>query len=112
MKLKVYIYADLLVGDIKHTNYDFWTTEQQKATGLYKSEYNTFQYLETQEVEWNGTFDFTNGKIQALELQLGDLHVKSENIKAQIQELKCIGHDTIPIRNFGDFEQFDDDISF
>lgn len=92
---KVYIYADLINQRIDVHPCNFWSSGEALKTGLYKTEHVAFQLLEAREIEFHQEFDFVSGKIKALELQLGDLHIKSENIKAQIQELKCIGHESI-----------------
>ena len=118
--MKLYVYVNLINQSIQTSDCNFWYTKESQETGLYKTNDVLFKLLDTLEIDLSGyTFNFQEGKIQALELQLGDLHVKSENIKAQIQELKCIGHDsneevnkTTPIRNFRDFDQFDDDLPF
>lgn len=92
--IKVHIYADLMNQRIEQTHHNYWhpgTTAHE--TGLYKSEYCAYQLLECRELEWEGEFDFVSGKIKVLELKLGDLQVQSNNIKEQIQELLCIGHD-------------------
>jgi hypothetical protein len=122
--MKLYIYANLLAKCLSSTEVNFWAGKKYQETGLY-SDGNTvaFQLIEVREIDLsNINFDFVTGKIQALELQLGDLHVKSENIKQQIQELKCIGHETPTEREermkdkiLGDedhFHQFDDGIPF
>lgn len=94
----IYLYADLLNGKFDVTNYNFWNSAESKATGLFKSQSCARKLLEIRTIDLSrfAYFDFTTGKIQALEMQLGDLHIQSENIKQQIQELLCIGHDTEP----------------
>lgn len=91
----IYLYADLLTGRFESSNYNFWSSPESKQTGLYKSQTSAMQLLETRTISLSdyAYFDFTAGKIQALQMQLGDLHIQSENIKQQIQELLCIGHD-------------------
>lgn len=95
--MKLYIYADLINQTIRHTDHNFWhnsgTFENPEIGAIHKSDYSTYQLLEIRDVWWNGEFDFVSGKIKALELKLGDLHIQTENIKEQIQELLCIGHD-------------------
>lgn len=86
--MKLYIYADLMNQVISHSSHNYW-----RETDLYKTDYSCWQLLETRDIEWEGEFDFVSGKIKALEMKLGDLQVQSNNIKEQIQELLCIGHD-------------------
>lgn len=120
--MKLYVYANLLQGVIGTSDYNLWSSKKSKETGLYKSSEVAFQLLDTLEIDLSSyKFDFVSGELQALELQLGDLHVKSESIKAQIQELKCLGHDSseeeerMKDKVLGDenlFDQFDQDIPF
>lgn len=117
--MKLYVYANLIARVLSTTEVNFWSDADAAKTGIY-SDGNTvtFQLLEIREIDLsNINFDFVSGKIQALELQLGNLHVKSENIKAQIQELKCIGHETqeseqASMEDSNHYVQFDDDIPF
>lgn len=108
--MKLYIFADLLNQGISITAVNFWAWgNPPEDPTLYQTSEAAFRLIETREIDLSGIkFDFFQGKIQALEAQLGDLHVKSENIKAQIQELKCIGHDSIASKD----EPFDHDIPF
>lgn len=119
MKKSIYIFADLLNSCICVNTCNFWITTSERETGLYQTGSTSYQLLETRQIEVNINFDFTTGKIQALEHKLGDLHVQAENIKAQIQELKCIGHekneDEDPDFDHGNGDPssaYDDDIPF
>ncbi len=115
MKITIYQYASLLTNQILTNTCNFWTTEQEIRTGLYQSEHSSLQLLATHEFEVPDIqFDFTSGKIQALECKLGNLEAQATNIKAQIQELKCIGHDEDFQPNGGVPQpaEFDDDVGF
>lgn len=116
MNQKIYIFADLLAGRICANTCNFWTTAKEQETGLYQTDTTSFQLLEIRTIEVDINFDFTTGKIQALENKLGHLHIQAENIKAQIQELKCLGHDSSETNggNGGKppMPEFDDDIPF
>lgn len=113
MKQEIYIFADLLAGRICVNTCNFWTTAKEKETGLYQTNTTSFQLLETRTIEVDINFDFTTGKIQALENKLGHLHIQAENVKAQIQELKCIGHDNFePNGGHVQTSEFDDDIPY
>lgn len=93
--MKIYVYADLLNKYITMHTCNFWGSPKAKETGLYASEKVAFQLLEVREIDLSAynNYDFTPGKIDALERELANLHVKTENIKSQIQELKAIGHE-------------------
>jgi lipopolysaccharide export LptBFGC system permease protein LptF len=121
MNLKVYIYADLLNETINHTNWDMWGRGEAKETGIYQSEHASWQLLDVREFDFDETgFDFREGKLYSLERKLQEdmaaSHIRQENLKAQIQELKCLGHDDIELGNYkpqpSQAPTFDDDIPF
>lgn len=114
MKKTLYIYVNLLTSGFNFTDWNMWTTEEEKKTGLYRSEHASWQLLEVREIEFDAeNFDLITGKIIALETELerdkAKFHVRQENLKAQIQELKCIGHDVLP-KDEGPAFDFDDDL--
>lgn len=102
MRKTIYIYLDCLSGHYDTTSFNFWTSEQEKATGLQVGEYSTKQLVSIQEIEFE---EFSPGKaieckIASLETKLqkdlADSYVRQHNLQDQINELKCITHNPDP----------------
>ena len=117
MKKTIYVYLDVINGSYKVSDWDYWTTPEECQTGLYIGEYSTKQLVSVQEIEFPGWFNPTSLKIDALEhtiqKELAACHVKVENLKTQIQELKCLGHEPVELGNYKPQpSQVDDDTPF
>lgn len=104
--MNLYIYADLLQKKFEFTSYNYWAYDKAKETGLYLSEYCSYQLVRTLDIDVDIPFDFVSGKILALETKLekdlADSYVRQHNLQAQIDELKCLTHQP----------DIDDDIPF
>lgn len=95
--VKIYIFLDQINTCIQVGNHNFWHSCQEEPK-VFTTDYASYRLLDSLEVEYNDqNWNPTETKISALETKLSkdlaDSYVRQENLKAQIQELKCIGHE-------------------